>query len=182
MVYSFAVSSGSFNFIFLIPIVIGLIVILLAIFTKGKNENTKGIKNTFYITIGVGASIIVIGIVLFIVLTVPYTVKIGAGYISVSGSSIGGGSINITSDEIGSAYIGNIVSGNVTLSVRTDGMSMGNLNAGRFLLSNNAKAYVVSSNSTDVIIKLKSGSYLILGNNDTAFLASVISKSVYNVS
>ena len=181
MVYSFAVSSGSFNFISLIPIAIGLIVILLAIFTKGKNENTKGIKNTFYITIGVGASVIVIGIVLFMVLTVPYTVKIGAGYISVSGPSIGVGSTNITSSEIGSAYIGNIVSGNITLSVRTDGTSIGNLNAGRFLLSNSAKAYVVSSNSTDVIIRLKSGSYLILGNNDTAVLASVISKSVYNV-
>lgn len=182
MVYSFAVSAGSSNFIFFLPIVIGLIIILLAIFTKGKNENTKGIKNTFYITIGVGAAVIVIGIVLFIVLTVPYTVKIGTGYISVSGPSIAGGSINVTSLQIESAYVGNIVNGNVTLSVRTDGTSIGNLNAGRFLLTNNAKAYVVSDNSTDVILKLKSGSYLILGNSNTAMLASIISKSVYNIS
>ena len=182
MVYSFAVSSGSFNFIFLIPIVIGLIVIPLAIFTKGKNENTKGIKHTFYITIGIGAAVIVIGIVLLIALTAPYKVKIGTGYISVYAPSIAGGNINVTSSEIQSAYIGNIVNGNITLSIRTDGTSIGNLNAGRFLLSNNAKAYVVSSNSTDVILKLKSGSYLILGNNNTDMLASIISKSVYNIS
>ncbi|EEZ92730.1 MAG: hypothetical protein BJBARM4_0671 [Candidatus Parvarchaeum acidiphilum ARMAN-4] len=182
MVYSFAVSSGSFNFLLLLPIIIGLIVILLAIFTKGKNENTQGIKNTFYITIAIGATVIIIGIILFIVLNVPYTVKIGTGYISVSGPSIAGGSINITSDKIESAYVGNIVNGNVTLSVRTDGTSIGNLNAGGFLLSNNAKAYVVSDNNTDVILKLKSGSYIILGNNNTALLASIISKSVYNIS
>ena len=182
MVYSFAISGGGFNFISLLPIAIGLIVILLAVFTKGKNENTKGIKNTFYITTGIGTTVIVISIFLFLTLNVPYIVKIGTGYISVSGSSIGGGSINITSSEIESAYIGNIVTGNVTLSVRTDGTSIGNLNAGRFLLSNNAKAYVVSDNNTDVIIKLNSGSYLILGNNNTALLASIISKSVYNIS
>ncbi len=182
MVYSFVISAGSTNFILALPIAIGIIVILLGVFSKKKNENTRGIKNTFYTTILVGSAVVIIGIVLFFLLTIPYTVKIGNGYIYVSGSSIDGGSVNVTSNEIESAYIGNIETGNLTLSVRTDGTSIGNINAGSFLLSNNDKAYVASENSTDVIMKLKDGSYLIVGNNDTDALSAIISKYVYNVS
>jgi hypothetical protein len=182
MVYSFVISEGNFNFILLLPVIIGIIVIFLGVFAKKKNENTKGIKNTVYITIGVGAVIVIVGVVLFLLLIEPYTVKIGNGYISVVGSSIDGGSINVTSNEIESAYLGNIATGNLTLSLRTDGTSIGNINAGSFLLSNNAKAYVASENGTDVIIKLKDGSYLIVGNNNTDALAAIISKYVYNVS
>jgi hypothetical protein len=182
MVYSFAISTGNLNFILILPVILGIIVIALGLFTKKKNENTKGIKNTFYITVGVGLSLIILGLVLFFILNVPYKVKIGSGYISVSGPSIAGGSLNVTSNEIKSAYVGNIITGNLTISVRTGGTSIGNLNAGNFLLSNNAKAYLASENSTDIIIKLKSGNYLIIGNNDTNALAAIVSRYVYNLS
>jgi hypothetical protein len=183
MVYSFTLSgSESLSLLILLALVItGVGLVLLAFFGRKKNENTKGIKQIFHITIGLGLSIIMIGVILFFVLGQNYTVKIGSGYISVNGPIMIGNE-NITSSDISSAYIGNIISGNITLSLRTGGTSIGNLNAGKFLLSNNANAYLASENSTDIIIKLKNGNYLILGNNNTSALAAIVSKYVYNVS
>ncbi|EGD71944.1 MAG: Putative uncharacterized membrane protein [Candidatus Parvarchaeum acidophilus ARMAN-5_'5-way FS'] len=183
MVYNFVISADSVSLIFLIlPIIIGLIIILLGFFGRKKNENTKGIKTTSQITVGIGLAVIALGIILFFAIGTSYKVTVNTGYIYVSGPAIAGGNINVTSGDIASAYVSNILSGNLTLSVRTGGTSIGNINAGKFLLSNNANAYVVSSNSTDIIIKLKSGNYLVLGSSDTYFLASIISKYVYNVS
>ena len=180
MVYSFIISTGWAEFFGLIPLVLGVIIISLGIFGKKKNENTAGIKKTAYITVGIGILSIVIGIVLFFVIQSNYTVAVGKGYISVSG--LVGGSINVSSSEISSAYVGNIINGNLTLALRTDGTSIGNLNAGLFQLSNGAKAYVASENSTDVIIKLNNGQYLIVGNGDTYSLAAIISKNVHSIS
>jgi hypothetical protein len=183
MVYNFILPSpGSIDIASIIMFLTGVSLIFLGIFGRRKNENTRGIKNTSYILIVTGLVIIVVGIFLFFALSAPYSVIIGNGYIYVNGPMIGGGSINVTSNEIANAYVGNIVTGNLTISVRTGGTSIGNLNAGKFLLSNNASAYLASENNTDVIIRLKSGEYFIIGNNDTYLLASTVSRYVYNIS
>ena len=46
-------------------------------------------------------------------------------------------------------------------------------------LGNGDTAYVVSNNSTDLLIQLNSGEYVILGTSNTNALATSFSQSVY---
>jgi hypothetical protein len=50
-----------------------------------------------------------------------------------------------------------------------------------FTLGNGKTAYVISNNSTDLIIELNSGKYVILGTSDTNALATSFSQSVYQL-
>jgi hypothetical protein len=77
-----------------------------------------------------------------------------------------------------SAYLGQIGSGNLTLS-KQHGTNYDHFNVGIFTLGNGKTAYVVSNNSTDLIIQLSSGGYVILGTSDTNALATSFSRSVY---
>jgi hypothetical protein len=86
--------------------------------------------------------------------------------------------MNITADKITSAYVGQIGSGNLTLS-KQHGTNYDDFNVGIFTLGNGAKAYVVSDNSTDLIIQLNSGEYVILGTPNTNTLATTFSQLVY---
>jgi len=47
------------------------------------------------------------------------------------------------------------------------------------MLGNGKTAYVVSNNSTDLIIQLDGGKYVILGTSDTNALVASFSQSVY---
>ena len=53
---------------------------------------------------------------------------------------------------------------------------------GIFTLGNGATAYVVSNNSTDLIIQLNSGEYVVLGTSNINALATSFSNSVYSLS
>jgi hypothetical protein len=86
--------------------------------------------------------------------------------------------MNITTNKIASAYVGQIGSGNLTLS-KQHGTNYDHFNTGIFTLGNGDTAYVVSSNSTDLIIQLNSGEYVILGTSNTFALATSFSQSVY---
>jgi hypothetical protein len=104
-----------------------------------------------------------------------------SGYVSVTSSGFSGtGNLNFTASEITSAYVGQIGSGNLTLS-KQHGTNYGDFNVGVFTLGNGATAYVVSNNSTDLIIQLNTGDYLILGTSNTNALAQKFSQSVYQV-
>jgi hypothetical protein len=104
-----------------------------------------------------------------------------SGYVSVTSSGFSGtGNLNFTASEITSAYVGQIGSGNLTLS-KQQGTNYGDFNVGVFTLGNGATAYVVSNNSTDLVIQLNTGDYLILGTSNTNALAQKFSQSVYQV-
>ena len=181
MVYTFLISSGNIFLVLLVMPIIGLLLIFLAFFTKKKNENTKGIKQVFYALILIGVGIAIIGASLMFEMSKPTVTVIGSGYISIETNSIlSAGNINVSSSQIQSAFIGNVNNGNVTLAVRKDGTSLGNINTGLFSLSNNAMAYVATENNTAVFLKLKNGEYVVIGSNNTDYLAGIISKNVFN--
>ena len=113
----------------------------------------------------------------------PSTVTVGSGYINTQFSSLSpipfiGGEKNVTSSEISTAYVGQIGSGNFTLN-KQYGNNLGDTNIGVFTLGNGATAYVASTNSTDLIIQLKNGQYVILGTSNTDALAASFSQNVY---
>jgi len=78
-----------------------------------------------------------------------------------------------------SAYVGQIGSGNFSLQIRQHGTSYNNINIGVYTLGNGKTATVVSENSTDLIIQLTNGKYLILGTSNTDVLATGFSQNVY---
>lgn len=119
------------------------------------------------------------GVWLYYLTTSPSTITIGSGYISITSPGFSGtGNLNFTADEVTSAYVGQIGSGNLTLS-RQHGTNYETFKVGVFTLGNGDTAYVVSSNSTDLIIHLDTGNYLILGTSNTDALASTFSQEVY---
>lgn len=184
MVYTFVLShGGSPHWLLPMMVAIGLSVIALALFSKKKNENTRGIKINFYVMIVVGIAVIILGVFLSYNISKPAYILVGNGWVSTKISSLtGAGNVNVTTSQIDNAYVYDIKGGNITLSIRDDGTSIGEFNTGLFTLSNGAKADVATSNYTAIIMKLSGGKYLILGSNDTLRLASIISSNVYNVS
>ena len=84
----------------------------------------------------------------------------------------------MTSSQILSAYVGQIGSGNLTLS-KQHGTNYDHFNVGVFTLKDGSTAYVVSNNSTDLIIHLNTGKYVILGTSNTDALAASFSQMAY---
>lgn len=117
----------------------------------------------------------------------PSTVTVGSGYINVQFSGFSpnlpgipfvSGNKNVTSSEISTAFVGQIGSGDFTLD-KQYGANAGNINIGLYKLGNGATAYVASTNSTDLIIQLNNGQYVILGTSNTDALATSFSQNVY---
>ena len=126
-----------------------------------------------------GIILIGTGVGLYALGGMPSTITVGSGYVYIQSTPLGTGNFNITSSEIASAYVAQIGSGNLTLSTRQWGVSIGDLNLGVFTLGNGKTANVVSDNPTDLIIQLNNGKYVILGTSNTAALASSFSQNVY---
>jgi hypothetical protein len=115
----------------------------------------------------------------FFVSNTPSTITVGSGYVNIQSPSFNGaGNMNITANKIASAYVGQIGSGNLTLS-KQHGTNYDHFNVGIFTLGNGSKAYVVSNNSTNLIIELNNGEFVILGTSNTNGLAVSFSHSVY---
>jgi hypothetical protein len=125
-----------------------------------------------------GIILIGTGVGLYALGGMPSTITVGSGYAYIQSPPLGTGNINVTSSEIASAYVAQIDSGNLTLSTRQWGVSIGNLNLGAFTLGNGKTANVVSNNPTDLII-LNNGQYVILGTSNTTSLATSFSQNVY---
>jgi hypothetical protein len=115
----------------------------------------------------------------------PSTVTVGSGYINVHFSTLSpipfiGGDKNVTSSEISTAFVGQVGSGNFSLN-KLYGANAGDINIGVYRLGNGATADVASTNSTDLIIQLNSGQYVILGTSNTNALATSFSQNVYPI-
>ncbi|MCL2256778.1 MAG: hypothetical protein FWC14_01035 [Candidatus Bathyarchaeota archaeon] len=140
-------------------------------------------------------SLAIIGIILIIAggilygATSPSTasvVTVGDGYINVEashftyhGAIFGARSNkNATSEEITTAFVGEVGSGNFSLH-KDYGLNFGDTNVGRYTLGNGATAYMATTNSTCLIVELKNGEYLIVGNSDTQAIAHSFSQNVY---
>ncbi|MGA2385613.1 MAG: hypothetical protein ABSG33_03670 [Candidatus Bathyarchaeia archaeon] len=159
-----------------ILVVMGTVLLALALAT---GRRAKTIKGTFVVLMIIGVAVIGSGIFLFFASNTPSTITVGLGYVSVkSPSFFGAGDMNIAADKIASAYVGQIGSGNFTLS-KQHGTNYDHFNVGAFTLGNGKNAYVVSDNSTDLIIQLTDGEYAILGTSNTNALAASFSESVY---
>ena len=160
----------------IILVVIGVALLILAL-TTGRRAKT--IRRTFIALLAIGIAVIGLGVGLFYATSAPSTITVGSGYVSIQSPSFNGaGNLNITSNQILSAYVGQIGSGNLTLA-KQHGTNYDHFNVGVFTLRDGSTAYVVSSNSTDLIIHLNTGKYVILGTSNTAALATIFSKTVY---
>ncbi len=171
--------SSSLGLIALVALVgTGVALLILAIVT---GRRAKTIRSTFVALMIIGLLIIAGGIWLFFATNTPSTITVGSGYVNIQSPSFGGaGNMEITSIQIVSAYVGQIGSGNLTLS-KQRGTNYDHFNIGIFTLGNGRTAFVVSSNSTDLIIQLDNGEYVILGTSDTAALIASFSQSVYQL-
>lgn len=107
-------------------------------------------------------------------------IVIGQNQITVSGQFIGNNTYN--SDQISYAFMENINSGNITFSSRNMGTSIGFINEGRYTLSNGASADVITNNATVMVVKLTSGSYLVLGCSNSLSMAKDFASDVHPVS
>jgi hypothetical protein len=147
------------------------------LFPYGRVGVGRGTRRAAFIIAGI--ILIGTGVGLYALGGIPSTITVGSGYVYIQSPPLGTGNINVTSSEIASAYVAQIGSGNLTLSTRQWGVSIGNLNLGVFTLGNGKTANVVSNNPTDLIIQLNNGQYLILGTSNTTALASSFSQNVY---
>ncbi len=169
--------SSSIGTIALIILVATGVAILILALTTGRRAKT--VRRTFIALLVIGIAVIGLGVGLFYVISIPSTITVGSGYVNVQSPSFNGaGNLNITSNQILSAYVGQIDSGNLTL-VKQHGTNYDHFNVGIFTLRDGSTAYVVSSNSTDLIIHLNTGKYVLLGTSNTAALATSFSQTVY---
>lgn len=171
--------SSTLGLIALIVLVVSGIVLLLLAFIFGRRAKT--IRRTYFVLIIIGLATMGIGVWFYHDATMPSTITVGSGYVSIHSPGLfGAGDRNVTTDKISSAYVGQLGSGNLTLS-KQHGTNYDQFNVGIFTLGNGKTAYVVSSNSTDLIIQLNSGEYVILGTSNTGALATSFSHSVYAI-
>lgn len=167
-------------------IVISLSSKLLKAISSISYGHTLNLTNKYvYATLGI--AVILFASAVYYFSYIPSTVTVGSGYVNVQFSGFSpnlpgvpfiSGNKNVTSSEISNAFIGQIGAGNFTLN-KQYGTNDGNTNIGSFTLGNGATAYVASTNSTDLIIQLKSGQYVILGTSNTNALATSFSQNVY---
>ncbi len=150
--------SSSIGTIALIILVATGIALLVLALTTGRRAKT--VRRTFIALLVIGIAVIGLGIGLFHATSIPSTITVGPGYVIIQSSSFNGaGNLNITSNQIAFAFVGQIGSGNLTL-LKQHGTNYDHFNVGIFTLGNGATAYVVSNNSTDLIIQLNSGEYV----------------------
>jgi hypothetical protein len=154
---------------------------IIGFFSVSKDTSNK------YAWIIVGMLLIVVGgitVCAWTSVSHPSVVAISDGYISVESTSFtfwgffGTSSKNVSSEEIAIAFVGQVGSGNFTLH-RQLGLDSGDINIGVFTLGNGATAYMASTNSTNLIIELKNGEYLIVGTSDTQALSNSFAQNVH---
>ena len=177
------------NIIFIGLIALGAVLTVLSLSSKiVKAMSSLSLSGRYtggnkYVYLTCGIVLIALAIGAFFIYYAPSTVTVGSGYINVQFSSLSpipfiGGEKNVTSSEISAAYVGQIGSGNFTLN-KLYGANAGDTNVGVYTLGNGATAYIASTNSTDLIIQLNSGQYIILGTSNINALATSFSQNVY---
>jgi hypothetical protein len=162
----------------IILVATGVVLVVVAVVSR----SAKKFGQSFVALLVIGVVVIALGVGLSYGSTGSTIITVGSGYLYVKSSSFGGpGNLNVTTGEVQSAYVARIGVGNLTIS-KQHGTNIGDYNVGVFTLGNGATAYVASDNSTDLVLLLSSGEYVILGTNDTTSLVSTFSQSVHAVS
>jgi hypothetical protein len=179
LVVEFTVESGS---VFgLLPLAILGIIGAVFIARGVARWRTERTTSSLVIFLVIGLVAIGVGAALGLSSGTPSEITVGNGYVYVQSPTFTGpGDTNITSSQISAAHVGDLGSGNLSLS-KQYGTNIGELNIGMFTLDNGPTAFVVSDNSTSLVIHLDSGGYVILGTTDTNELASAFSQSVHPV-
>jgi hypothetical protein len=168
------------SMILLVALAAGGALVLFLTLRRGTGWRKK-MRGYFFGSLIAGFLLIGLGVGLAYVSSAPSTIVVGTGYLSIrSPGGFGAGDLNITRGDVSQAYLAQIGSGNLSLS-KQYGTNTGDLNIGVFTLGNGATARVVSDNSTDLVIRLNSGEYLILGTPNTGLLAAAFSQYVYPV-
>ena len=171
--------SSNIGTIALIILVVTGVALLILALTTGRRAKT--VRHTLIGLLVIGIAVIGLGVGLFYATSTPSTITVGSGYVSIQSPSFNGaGNLKVTSNQIISAYVGQIGSGNLALA-KQHGTNYNQLKVGVFTLGNGATAYVASTNSTDLIIQLNNGQYVILGTSNTNVLATSFSNSVYRL-
>lgn len=182
--YVFNVNTDLLGMKFIGEILIILGIVFLVLFTsyflrtRRRNEGTirafSGILIVFVVLMVVGSSFY------FLNNSSPSQILISNNQITLSGEFIG--NQTFSSDQVNYAFTENLNSGNLTLSNRNMGSSLGNIKEGLFTLSNGAKADVITNNLTVLVVELTTGTDLVLGCNNTMNLAHDFAIDVHPVS
>jgi hypothetical protein len=153
-------------------LIAGTVIALLSLRT-GKEKRVK--------LLVVGVIILVAGGSVFVVSNPAQqdSIRVGSGSVGVSTSFF---NVNVTSNQISRAYVVNFSTWNVSITSRTDGSAFGSFLSGFFTLSNGAKAEVLTTEDTNLVVVLDSGTYLILGPSDFQSFLNSFSQSVMQVS
>jgi hypothetical protein len=179
-------------------IVIGVILLVayLSLYNRFKDLPVFGGKivgvgigvNSKYGLAILGISLILLGGFVYGTISAPSlsVVTIGDGYINVKSNSFAptlgmfgaSDNKNVTSEEIATAFVGQVGSGDFKLH-KQYGTNFGDTNIGVYTLGNGAKAYMATTNSTNLIIELKNDEYLIIGTPDTQTLANSFAQNVH---
>jgi len=173
--------SGIVTVIVICFIAFGAILVALGVFNKVRYFGYSLLNSKYTCVIG-GTVLILTALGLSFVYYAPSTITVGNGYINVQFAAFSTippiGAKNITSSQISSAFVSQIGSGVFDLN-KQNGINNGDTNVGVFTLGNGATAYVASTNSTDLIIELKNGQYVILGTSNTEGLAASFAQHVF---
>jgi len=193
------VSFGGVMIAGIILLVVGVVLVLVAVSNRlfqlahvanKINEFFSVHKDTGnkYAWIILGSVLIILGGLLVcaaVSVSSASVVTIGDGYMNIESKAFTVGGIfgirdnkNVTSEEIATAFVGQIGSGAFTLH-RQFGLDSGDTNIGVFTLGNSATAYIASTNSTNLVVELKNGEYLIIGTQDTQILANSFAQNVH---
>lgn len=181
---SFSVSThvallGLIGEVLLIVGVVSMAIAVVYFFTRLRNS---GNRMAFLRIFAILSVFIVAGAPLFALADfggTSDTITIGHGEVNVTASMLGNSTY--TASDISFAFVENVHTGNLTISSKNYGTKSGDLDVGKFTLSNGAGADVVTNNATSVVVLLNSGLYLILGCNNTALLAQDFSSNVYRL-
>ena len=159
-VEQFTVQSSSNIDIILIIAVVAVVAFIAIYRRRGQGKTARGIA----ISVIPIVAIIAVAFLLTSSFGGASTITVGSGYVSVETPFLSGtGNIKITSSEIVSAYVAQIGSGDLSL-YKVSGTNIGNTNIGTYTLGNGKTAYVVSTNSTDLIIQLTTANMLYSGH------------------
>jgi hypothetical protein len=179
--------------LWLVLIVVGVVLLVSGLLLRNRlkdhsfdkeGETGVGVKSKYTLAI-IGIMLIVCGGFAFVTTygsSSPSVVTVGDGYINVECPDFGyfgaNGNKNVTSNEITVAFVGKVGSGDFAVH-KQHGLELGDTNIGIFTLGNGATAYIASTNSTNLIIELKNGEYLIVGTSDTQALADSFAQNVH---
>jgi hypothetical protein len=182
-------------------VVIGAILLLTwaLLWSRFKHRPVFGGK---IVGIGMGINskygLAILGIVLIVlggfiygvtVAATPSVVTIASGHINIESENFAShgvifsisGNKNVTSEEIAVAFVDQVGSGDFKLH-KNYGTNFGDTNIDKYTLGNGASAYIATTNATCLIIELKNGECVILGNQDTQTVADSFAQNVHPLS